>query len=317
MAEAISWQWRGHAIRVLQAGSPEALTTVLLIHGFGASAEHWRFTLPALAPHARVLAIDLLGFGASDKPPSRLADEPEQPGAVRYCFDLWAQQVVDALDALATLPPLGALQLVGNSIGGMVALTAACQLQRRGIALDQVVLIDCAQRTLDDKRVSEQPWWERGSRPLLKALVRQRAVIAPLFHLLARPAFIRQVLAQAYPSGAHVDDQLVELLHRPSTSPGASESFRGFVNLFNDHLAPQLLDQLSQREPAIPVRMIWGEADPWEDPDEARRWARTYPCIRELVVLPGLGHCPHDEAPELVNPILLRWLQEPGKGRDL
>jgi pimeloyl-ACP methyl ester carboxylesterase len=305
-----TWLWRGHSIRLLEAGSADAATTVVLIHGFGASAEHWRHTLPALAPHARVLALDLLGFGASDKPRSRLADEPEQAGAVRYCFDLWAGQVVDALEALAALPPRGSVQLIGNSIGGMVALRAACLLQQRGIPLAQVVLIDCAQRTLDDKRAADLPWWERSSRPLLKALVRQRAVIEPLFGLLARPAFIRQVLAQAYPSGGHVDDQLVELLHRPSTSPGASESFRGFVNLFNDHLAPQLLEWLSQHEPAVPVRMIWGEADPWEAPAEARRWAAEFSCIRELVVLPGLGHCPHDEAPELVNPILLRWLRD-------
>jgi len=56
------------------------------------------------------------------------------------------------------------------------------------------------------------------------------------------------------------------------------------------------------------VRMLWGEADPWEPVAEARRWPTLYPCIRELVVLPGLGHCPHDEAPDQVNPILLRWL---------
>jgi len=281
---------------------------VLLVHGFGASADHWRHTIPALAPRLRVLAIDLLGFGDSAKPASLLSGEPERPGAVRYCFDLWADQVVDALQAFASGPPRQSIHLIGNSIGGMVALTAACKLRQRGLALEQVVLIDCAQRTLDDKRAALLPWWERSSRPLLKALVRQRAVIGPLFRLLARPAFIRQVLAQAYPSGANIDDQLVELLHRPSTSPGASESFRGFVNLFNDHLAPQLLVQLSALQPPVPVRMIWGEADPWEDPAEAQRWADTYSCIQELQILPGLGHCPHDEAPERVNPILLRWL---------
>jgi pimeloyl-ACP methyl ester carboxylesterase len=282
---------------------------VLLVHGFGASSEHWRHTLPALAPRLRVLAIDLLGFGASDKPDSRLSDEPERPGAVHYCFDLWAEQVLDALRELTPWPPRRPLHLIGNSIGGMVALTAACRLQQQGIPLTQVVLIDCAQRALDDKRAGELPWWERSGRPLLKALVRQRAVIAPLFRLLARPAAIRRVLAVAYPGGANVDAELVELLHRPSTSPGATESFRGFVNLFDDHLAPQLLEQLSQRQPTIPVRLLWGEADPWENPSEARRWAASFSCIRDLEVLPGLGHCPHDEAPEQVNPILLRWLQ--------
>jgi pimeloyl-ACP methyl ester carboxylesterase len=267
--------------------------------------------MPALAAQADVLAIDLLGFGASDKPRSRLADEPNQPGAVLYCFDIWARQVADAAISLfglstATRSEVQALHLIGNSIGGMVALTAAHLLVREGFPPKQVVLIDCAQRTLDDKRASELPGLERLSRPLLKQLVRQRWVITPLFRLLAQPTFIRQVLQKAYPSGAHIDDELIALLHRPSSDPGATESFRGFVNLFNDYLAPELLVDL-----AIPVRLLWGAEDPWEDPKEAQRWANTFPCIEELQVLEGLGHCPHDEGPERVNPILLQWIDRP------
>lgn len=274
---------------------------------------HWRHNLPALAPHARVLALDLLGFGASDKPVSRLAQEPPRQGAVQYCFDLWGRLVADAVRQLLLNEPDSSpepprVHLVGNSIGAMVALTAARLLLAEGISPFQVILIDCAQRTLDDKRAALLPSWERVSRPLVKQLVRQRWVIAPLFRLLARPTFIRSVLARAYPSGAHIDDELVALLHRPSTDPGATESFRGFVNLFNDHLAPELLGELSTAQPPLPVRMIWGEADPWEDPAEARSWAEQYTCIQDLRVLPGMGHCPHDEAPEMVNAILLEWI---------
>jgi pimeloyl-ACP methyl ester carboxylesterase len=289
---------------------------VILLHGFGASIGHWRHTIPSLAGSCQVHALDLLGFGGSDKPRSRLSGEPEAPDSVAYGFDLWAQQVVDyVLGPLGwgdqSCQPTGApketpLHLVGNSIGGVVALNAARLLSQRGVTVAQVVLIDCAQRALDNKRLADLPPPQRWSRPLLMAVVRQRWLIAPLFRLLATPAFVRGVLAQAYPSGANVDPALVQLLLEPSRDPGAAESFRGFVNLFNDHLAPELLAELH-----LPVRLLWGGSDPWEPVAEARRWARIYPCIRELVVLEGLGHCPHDEAPEQVNPILRRWILEP------
>jgi len=301
------WLWQGHRIAWAQAGSPDSADRVLLIHGFGASWGHWRHTIPALAGMAEVLAMDLLGFGASDKPRSRLADEPLQAGAVRYCFDLWADQVVEFLTWHGDRGQR--LHLIGNSVGAVVALLAARRLEQAGQPPVQVVLIDCAQRTLDRKRLAEQPAAQRALRPLLMGVVRQRWLLAPLFRFLARPGFIRQVLRQAYPSGAHVDQQLVTLLHRPSIEPGALESFRGFVNLFDDHLAPDLLAQLT-----LPVRMLWGGSDPWEDPAEAQRWAAAYPCIRELRVLDGLGHCPHDEAPERVNPILTTWIGLSGEG---
>ena len=306
--QTLPWIWRGQAISTVYSPALSGLPdrgAVLLVHGFGASWRHWRHTIPALsAAGFRVHALDLLGFGASAKPPSNLPGDTPLEGAVSYGFDLWAEQVVDYCSA--RIGP-GPLQLVGNSIGGVVGLNAARLLQEQGTPPEQVVLIDCAQRALDGKRLAELPPLQRWSRPLLMATVRQRWLIQGLFQLLARPAVVRQVLAQAYPSGGNVDEELVNLLFEPSRDPGAPESFRGFVNLFNDRLAPQLLAELN-----LPVRMLWGEADPWEPVAEARRWAATYPCVRDLTVLPGLGHCPHDEAPERVNPILVTWLSAPG-----
>ena len=75
-------------------------------------------------------------------------------------------------------------------------------------------------------------------RPLLEARVSQRWLSTALFRNAARPRVIRSVLGQAYPSGANVDDQLVDLLYQPTQRPGAAEAFRGFINLFDDHLAP-------------------------------------------------------------------------------
>ena len=54
----------------------------------------------------------------------------------------------------------------------------------------------------------------------------------------------------------------------------------------------------------LPVDLIWGERDPWEPIAEAERWAMTLNCVQSLSVVQNAGHCPHDEAPEQVNPLL-------------
>jgi len=193
--------------------------------------------------------------------------------------------------------------LVGNSIGGVVALRAAQLLGEE--RCKQVVLIDCAQRLMDDKQLATQPAWMAWIRPLLKTLVSQRWLSTALFRNAARPALIRRVLKQAYPSGSNVDDDLVALLLGPSQRDGAAEAFRGFINLFNDHLAPDLLQTLS-----VPVHLIWGEADPWEPIKEAKKWEKQFDCIQTLLVISNAGHCPHDESPTDVNERLLKIISK-------
>ena len=295
------WTWESHDIGWSVMGDRTAPEAVLLIHGFGANTNHWRFNQPVLAKQVPTYAIDLLGFGRSDQPKARLNEEPTTNKTVQYCFDLWSQQVADFCQQVIDRPVV----LVGNSIGGVVALRAAQHLGAEHCK--DVVLIDCAQRLMDDKQLATQPAWMAWIRPLLKTLVSQRWLSTALFRNAARPALIRSVLNQAYPSGANLDDQLIDLLYQPTQRPGAAEAFRGFINLFDDHLAPDLLATLEQ-----PVHLIWGERDPWEPVAEAHSWAERFSCIRSLQVLPSVGHCPHDEAPEPVNTRLLEILKNSG-----
>lgn len=183
-----------------------------------------------------------------------------------------------------------------------MALRAAQRLEE---SCSGVVLIDCAQRTMDDKRLSEQPKLMQWSRPLLKALVKQRWLSRSLFNNAAQPSVIRKILKQAYPSGKHIDEDLVKMLHLPSQRPGAAEAFRGFINIFNDHLAPDLMKDLK-----VPVDLIWGKDDPWEPIEIAKSWASSINCIRSLAVIKESGHCPHDESPEEVNKVLLQIIQQ-------
>ena len=83
-----TWTWQGQTVSYAVSGpaAPDRAgpLPVLLIHGFGACKEHWRHNLPPLAVHRPVFAIDLIGFGASSKPPSRLEGEPDNGLALRY-----------------------------------------------------------------------------------------------------------------------------------------------------------------------------------------------------------------------------------------
>ena len=288
------WSWNDRSIGWSLMGDPNAEAAVVLIHGFGANTNQWRFNQPVLAKLLPTYAIDLLGFGRSDQPRACLKGESLESDAVHYGFDLWGQQVADFCDAVVQRPVL----LVGNSIGGVVALRAAQLLNDR---CRGVVLINCAQRLMDDKQLSTQPAWMAWIRPLVKKMVRQRWLSTALFRNAARPGVIRSVLKQAYPSGHNIDDELVELLFEPTQRPGATEAFRGFINLFDDYLAPQLIEELS-----TPVDLIWGERDPWEPIAEAKLWAQTLKSIQSLSVIQNAGHCPHDEAPGQVNPVLQR-----------
>ena len=298
---SVAWRHAGHGVAASQSSG--STPSVVLVHGFGASSGHWRHALPVLGGCTNTYALDLIGFGASSQPRALLAGEsdptepPSRSSALSYGFDLWGQQVADFCQQVVQGPVL----LVGNSIGGVVALRAAQLLEQR---CRGVVLIDCAQRLMDDKQLATQPAWMAWIRPLLKTLVSQRWLSTALFRNAARPRVIRSVLGQAYPSGANIDDELVELLYQPTQRSGAAEAFRGFINLFDDHLAPDLLETFQQ-----PVHLIWGERDPWEPVAEARTWADRFRCIQSLRVLPNVGHCPHDEAPDLVNARLLDLLE--------
>ena len=301
------WRWDRPSQASLEVGwchqgqPTEEGPAVLLIHGFGANTAHWRHTIPAISNHRATYALDLIGFGRSSQPRAFLKDEHPDDSGLIYSFDLWGAQVADFCREVVQ----GPVQLVGNSIGGVVALRAAQLLADDPGAspCNGVVLIDCAQRLMDDKQLATQPVWMHWVRPLLKTLVRQRWLSGALFRNAARPSVIRSVLKQAYPSGANIDEALVQLLYEPTQRAGAAEAFRGFINLFDDHLAPDLLANL-----AIPVDLIWGERDPWEPLAEAQTWASHFECIRSLNVIAGAGHCPHDEAPKAVNAHLVNCL---------
>lgn len=298
-AEAMTWQWRGLSIGYQQAATEQNqnnpdVPAVVLIHGFGASSIHWRKNIPDLAQTCRVYAIDLLGYGKSAKP------TPGKP--LDYTFETWGQQVLDFCDHIVGQPAF----LIGNSIGCIVAMQAAVSDPKwvRGVAL-----LDCSLRLLHDRKRQTLPWYRSGPTPLIQKVLGYRPLISLFFAQLAKPKAVKRILRQAYGRKEAVTDELVSLLLEPAFDEGAVDVFLAFIRYSQGPIPEDLLPQLT-----CPTLILWGKEDPWEPIELARAYGE-YPAVENFVELEGLGHCPQDEAPELVNPILAEWIERCVKKR--
>ena len=127
ITEAKTWNWQGHNITYQQAGDTGA--AVVLVHGFGASWGHWRKNLPVLGESCRCYAIDLIGFGGSDKP---------EPGVVDYTFETWGQQLADFCKEIVGGPAF----LIGNSIGCIVVMQTAVDYPELALGVAALKLFD-------------------------------------------------------------------------------------------------------------------------------------------------------------------------------
>ena len=295
-----TWKWKNWEISwsLSKNITSDININILLVHGFGASKNHWRHNQNFLGKFFNCYSIDLLGFGESSQPTALLNYEPYRENSIKYSFDLWSNQISSFCSEIIKSP----VYLIGNSIGGVIALKTAEILKDN---CKGVILIDCAQRTMDDKRLQKSDILMNFLRPILKTLVRQRIISNTLFTRAANPKVIKKILEQAYPSGKNIDKELIEILYQPSQRENSKEAFRGFINLFDDYLATDLFDKVD-----IPIQLIWGEKDPWESLGEAKEWKKKFKNIKRLDIIEGAGHCPHDEEPEKTNNLIHEFLHE-------
>ena len=278
----LDWQWQNHNIRYTVAGTGKPL---LLIHGFGASIGHWKKNIPVLADAGyQVFALDLLGFGGSDKAP------------IDYSLELWQEQITDFWTKFINQPAV----FVGNSIGALLALmlvTENPEISAGG------VLINCA------GGLNHRPG---DLNPLLSLVMGgfSRLVSSPItgnliFNNIRRKSQIRRTLYQVYRDRNAVTDELVEMLYQPSCDPGAQKVFASVLTAPAGKTPDELLSNLRH-----PLLVVWGEKDPWTPVTGAKIYqdlAASNPNVKFQIVADA-GHCPHDENPEAVNTQILNWL---------
>jgi len=278
------WSYAGHPVHAIAAApaEPEG-PAILLVHGFGASTDHWRHNIPVLAQRHEVHAIDLLGFGRSAK-----------PAELAYGGPLWRDQLAAYVSERIGRPTV----LVGNSLGGFSALAAGAALGDRAAG---VVLLNAA-GPFSDEQAPPKGWGAITRQTIAGALLKSPVLQRLLFENLRRPATIRRTLNQVYLDKTNVDEALVEAIRRPSLDPGAFGVFRTVFDIPRGQPLDELFAQLT-----CPLLLLWGIRDPWINAVGRRAaFQRHAPAGTREVVLEA-GHCPHDEVPDQVNAALLDW----------
>jgi pimeloyl-ACP methyl ester carboxylesterase len=239
---------------------------LLLIHGFGASTYTWRFVAPELARTHRVIAVDLKGFGQSDKP----FDE-------RY-------SVFDQAELLAQLiveKDLRDLTLVGHSFGGGIALLLALEAnQRLEGRITRLVLLDSIaypQNIPVFFRMLDMP------------LVSQLGV-----RMVPPSVQTRVALKIAYLDDSKIDPDEVEIYAAPLKTAAGKHAIIHSAR----QIMPKDLAEISQRYGTIemPTLILWCDHDrivPLEVGLKLRRSLRN----STLRLIEDCGHMPQEEQP--------------------
>ncbi|MEM9483819.1 MAG: alpha/beta fold hydrolase [Cyanobacteria bacterium P01_F01_bin.116] len=279
-----TWTWHDYTVYYIRAGEPHTdRPPLLLVHGFGASTDHWTKNIAELQQDFEVWAIDLIGFGRSSKPSGG------------YSSDLWRDQLSDFIEQIIGRPAV----IAGNSIGGYSCLfTAATRPQwvKGAVLLNGV-------GSFKDQTPAQEP------SPLKKAVGNtiKNIILSPIpswfiFQFVKKKSYIRKTLKQVYVNQDAVTEELIENIYRPATEREAPAAFAALFKAPRGEQVDVLLSQLER-----PLLLLWGTKDPWMNCEERSELFRKYYDNIEEHFLEA-GHCPHDDRPELVNPCITNWV---------
>ena len=267
----------GHRRHLWRAGDAGPL--VLLVHGIPTDHTLWWDVVPRLQEHARVVAVDMLGFGASVAPPGAGVDI--------------ASQAVALLDLLDVLGEERAL-VVGHDLGGGVAQILATTSPQR---LTGAVIVD---------GVCYDGW----PVPAIKAM----KLTWPAVERLPPQALGRLLGTALRPLFVHAEraPQAVQRFVAPWVEPGGgrrlARHLRSLDSVYTQAVAPFL------PRVALPVEVVWGAQDSQMKPRYGERLAREVPGAGFTLVQDAHHFVPVDR-PDAVVDAVLRVLERAGSAR--
>ena len=267
---------------------------VLLLHGFPEFWWTWRDQIRTLAAHGyRVAAMDLRGYGGSDKPPRG------------YDPLTLSRDVVGVVKALGERSAV----LVGHGWGGYVAWAAAALHPREVSALCAV--------SAPHPNVMLSSLRSRNAVALRHLLAMQVPTLPERRLSRASTGFLRSHLESwSSPSSTFPDEETVATYQaalRLWPAPHCALEYHRWLFRSRFRGDGRRFHRYMQRPVAQPVCVVNGADDPALPRGGADRSQRQVTGPYETHALPGVGHFPHEEAPDAFDDVLLRWLAAIGR----
>ncbi|KAK9946800.1 hypothetical protein M0R45_012243 [Rubus argutus] len=214
-------------------------------------------------------------------PPILLVHGFDKPLGFSYTMEKWAELILDFLNEVVQKPTV----LIGNSVGSLACVIAASE-SNKGLVRG-LVLLNCS-GGMNNKAIVDD-WRIKLLFPLLLLidfLLKQRPIASFIFER------VRQRLSWSQQMSRGALDAFVSIVTGP---PGPSPV--------------QLIPGLS-----VPILVLWGDEDPFTPVDgPVGKFFVSLPSQQSnvsLFILEGVGHCPHDDRPQLVHHKLLPWLDQ-------
>lgn len=287
----------GYRMRYLRLGPTAASSArhppLVLIHGLLGYSFSWRHNLEVFARERAVYAVDLPGIGYSDRP---------QPGSLDLSLQATANRMLEWLSGLG----VSRIDLLGTSHGGALAMMMAAlsprQTQKRRPAETP---LEYLRGDLIGRLVLAAPVnpWSRSGRFRIAFLK------TPLGRWMAQQSAgwqraRRIAIQRLYADQAKIAPDTVAGYSRMMDVPGTMDYCLDIVKTWNRDMG-QLKERLESID--IPALLIWGDRDGAVPPGSGRELAANLK-RSELVIMPGGGHMPYEEAPEEFNRLVLDYL---------
>jgi pimeloyl-ACP methyl ester carboxylesterase len=251
-------------------------SSAILLHGLGGYIENWEENVAALAQVRRVYALDLVGFGRSDK--------PQVTYSIPYLTEFVQKfMIVQGVDRAA---------LIGESMGGAIALRFALQYPHQ---VEKMVLATSA---------------GLGKELSIYLRVMSLPVLGELFGRPSRKGSA-QLIRQFFYNQDLIADQWIEYDYEMSSLPGAQHcllsALRSMSNVWGgrSNAYRPILDHLEEIE--VPTLVIWGAQDRILPVAHAHRAVKSLPNARVHIFDP-CGHVPNIERAEEFNALVTDFL---------